>query len=116
MTRSEPSEIQSPAEREGVVAALACLVCFIYLLAMAAPAVEWLHLRGAGYFVYIFIPFALTFTLLYGSHIHREMAKVNRAAFLLLASFFIFAGTALFIGAVVFFASVFVGIGRVGPG
>lgn len=115
MNPSEPANVQPPAERQGVVAVLACFMCYAYLFNVAAPAVAWLHMWWAGWLVYVAIPLALTFTILHGSRIHREMSEAVRDAFLLFVSLAILASAAVFIVGVVILASVFTGFARIGP-
>lgn len=116
MSITEPSnEIQSPVSPGGIVATLACLASSVYLLCVVSPAVELLGAWWAELMVYTLLPIALTFTILHGSDIHREMTSVTRTCFLLLASCLIFGGTFLFMGALVFCACAFPGVGRTGP-
>jgi len=116
MDQTEPStEIQSRVSPGGIIAPFACLACSAYLLCVVSPAVELLGVGWAELLVYTFIPIALTFTILHGSDIHREMTRVARASFLFLVSCLIFGGTFLFMGVLVFCACAFPGVGRTGP-
>ena len=94
------------------MAALACALCSAYLFGIASPAVELLQVWWMEMLVYTIIPVTLTFTLLCGSHIHREMPMMKRAVFLFVVSVLMFAGVAFFLGAVVFFGSAFAGLAR----
>ena len=98
------------------MAVLACVFCCAFLFGIASPAVQLLQAWWAEWLVYALIPIALTFTLLYGSSIHREMARLARAAFLVLVSVFIFIGVAFLMGALFFFATAFADLGRGQPG
>jgi len=115
MNPSEPAKVQSPAERQGILIVLACFVCCAYLFNFAAPAVAWLNSRWAAWLIYATIPLLLTFTLLHGSRIHREMSEAARDAFLLFVSLAVFIGVAVFMVGVVILASVFTGFARIGP-
>ncbi|HYA79064.1 MAG TPA: hypothetical protein VED19_00980 [Candidatus Nitrosopolaris sp.] len=109
------TEVQSPISLGGIIAPFACLTCMAYLFYVVSPAVELLGAGWAEMLVYTLIPIVLTFTILHGSDIHREMTRAGRAAFLFLVSCLIFGGTFLFLGVLVFCASAFPGIGRTGP-
>ena len=116
MDQTESStEVQSPISLGGIIAPFACLACLAYLFCVVSPAVEMLGVGWAEMLVYTLIPIALTFTILHGSDIHREMTRTGRAAFLFLVSCLIFGGTFLFMGVLVFCACAFPGIGRTGP-
>ena len=115
MNQVEPTEVQSRGQCEGPVAALACLASTAYVSIIGAPAVDWLHVWWAAWMVYLVIPLALTFTLLHGSHIHREMSETVRDLFLVFVSVEIFAGMIFFVTGVLVLASIFKDIGRVGP-
>ena len=116
MEQTEPStKIQSTTQLGGVIAWFACLACTAYLLCVVSPAVESLGAPWAELLVYTLIPIGLTFTILHGSNIHREMTRTVRASYLFLISCLIFGGTFLFIGALVFCACAFPGGGRTGP-
>jgi hypothetical protein len=108
----QPTDVQSPAQRAGILAALACLVCSTLLVWVARPAVELLPVWWMELLVYVLVPIALTFTLLYASSIHREMRRLARTAFLFLVSCLIFGGVTFFMAAVIFFVMVFTGLGR----
>jgi hypothetical protein len=116
MNLNQPSETQSRAQREAVLAAFACLGCSGLMFGIVTPALQRLHLGWAESPVCVLLPLGLTFVLLYGSSIHREMAKLTRSAYLLLVSVMIFTGTALFFGAIAFFATAFANMGRGEPG
>jgi hypothetical protein len=116
MSQIEQSEVQSPAQREGIMAVLACGLCCAYLFGIASPTVQLLPARWAEMLVYTLLPLTLTFTLLYGSRIHREMARVARAAFLFMVSVLIFTGVAIFMGTLVVLAGAFTELGRGQPG
>src|ERR1017187_10975369 len=88
----QPTEVQSPAQRAGIIATFACFACMAYLFSVGEPVVEWLHVWWAGLLIYMLLPLALTFTILYGSCIHREMRSAVRALFLLLVSLLMFGG------------------------
>lgn len=116
MSEIEPStEVQSPTQWAGIIAWFACLACSAYLYCVVSPAVELLGVWWAELLVYTLIPIALTFTILHGSDIHREMTRAVRASYLFLVSCLIFGGTFLFVGALVFCACAFPGVGRTGP-
>ena len=74
---------------------------------------EWLQLGWAKMLVvYTVVPLALTFTILHGSQMHREMREATRSCFLFLISVLIFAGVCLFLGAVAFFVFASMPLGR----
>ena len=108
----QATEVQSPAQRAGIIAALACLACVIYLFAVGAPAMEVLQMRWAGLLVCTFLPMTLTFTILYGSCIHREMSRAARALFLLLVSLLIFGSACLSVGIIAFIACAVLPLSR----
>lgn len=113
MSETEQSiELQSRAQRAGIIAAFACLACSGYLFWVASPAVELLGVWWAELLVYTLIPIALTFTILHGSDFHREMARVARTSFLFLVSCLIFGGTFFFMVVLIFCACAFPGLGR----
>lgn len=114
MSETEPAvEVQSPAQRAGIIAAGACLACSAYLFWVVSPAVELLGAWWAELLVYTLIPITLTYTILHGSKFHREMAGAVRTSFLFLVSCLIFSGTFLFMMVftmvLVFCASAFPG-------
>ena len=120
MSETEPSiEVQSPAQRAGIIAACACLACSVYLFAVVRPAIELLGAWWAELLVYALIPITLTYTILHGSEFHREMTSGARTSFLFLVSCLIFSGTFLFMMVftmvLVFCACAFPGVGRTGP-
>lgn len=93
----------------------ACFMCFAWLLNFAAPVVEWLPAGLGMGLIYLALPLSLTFTLLHGSRIHREMTEARRDAFLMFASFSILFGVIIFTMIVVMSVSAFMGIARTGP-
>ncbi len=115
MNQSEPAQVQSPAERQGILIVVTCLVCCAYLFNFAAPTVAWLNAWWAAWLIYATIPLLLTFTLLHGSRIHREMSEAARDAFLFVVSLAVVFGVAVFTVGVVILASVFTGFARIGP-
>ena len=115
MNQPKPAGVQSPAERQGIATVLACFLCIVYLFKFATPTVAWLHSWWAGWLIYVAIPLVLTFTLLHGSRIHREMSEAGRDAFLFLMSVTILVGVVIFMTLVAVSASVFTGIARIGP-
>jgi hypothetical protein len=62
--------------------------------------------------VYTLLPLTLTFTILYGSGIHREMTKAIRVLFLLLNSCLFYVGACLALGVIAMLAFVFMPISR----
>ena len=76
----------------------------VFLLSLGKPAVEWFRVWWAELLIYTLLPLTLTFTILYGSCIHREMKSAVRALFLLLVSLLIFGGACLALGAIAFIA------------
>ena len=85
MNQSDQSnEVQSSAQRMEIVAALMCLGCQACLFSIGSATVNRVPFYWARILVYTLLPFALTFTILYGSCIHREMTKAVRVLFLLL--------------------------------
>lgn len=94
----QPNEVQSPAQRMEIVAALVCLGCQVCLFTFGSAAINHVPFYWAKMLVYILLPLTLTFTILYGSCIHREMRKAARVLFLLLHSLLIYAGACLALG------------------
>jgi hypothetical protein len=115
MSHGDHSEVQSRAQREGIVAAFACLASTLLLLKIA-PMMRWLHWGWAGSLVGALVPLALTFVLLYRSSIHREMIRLARVAYVFLISISIYAGVAFAIGMIIFFAIIFADPARGQPG
>ena len=111
----QQTEIMSPAQRAEIVAAFACLGCMAYLFSVGKPALELLQAGWVEVLVCVLIPMTLTFTILHGSCIHREMARWMRAGFLFLVACLIFGGDFVFMVVVIFCSAAFPGIGRTGP-
>jgi hypothetical protein len=105
-------EVQSPAQRAGIVAALACWACVIYLVRIGEPAMEGLRIPFAGLMVFTLLPMTLTFTILHGSCIHREMKTSVRAMFLFMVALAIFCGACLFAGIFAFMAGAVLPLSR----
>ena len=105
-------EVQSPAQRVEIIAALACLVCLAYLFSVGQAALESVPFWWAKMSAYTLIPLTLTFTILHGGCIHREMTKTVRVLFLLLNSLLIFVGAGLAMGAIAALFFVFMPLSR----
>lgn len=107
-----PVEVQSPAQRMEILAALACLGCMVFLFSAGKLAMERAPLWWAKLLVYTLIPLTLTFTILYGSCIHREMKRAVRVLFLVGNSLLIFAGACLSLGIIAMMALAFMPLSR----
>ncbi len=100
-----PTESQPATQRAALLAAFTCLICLVCLFSFGSTVMERLRFGWAPMsLVYILIPLALTFAILEGSGIHREMKKSVRALFLLGVSTLIFVAVSLILGAVAFLA------------
>jgi hypothetical protein len=108
----QPVEVQSPAQRAEISAALACAASVVYLFSVGGPAVEWFQVRWAGLLFCTLLPIALTFTILYGSCLHREMRRAARTGFLLLVSLLIFGGACVALGIIAFIACAVLPLSR----
>jgi hypothetical protein len=91
-------EVQSPLQRDMIVASFGCFVSliFFYLVARAAVALFedwWIKLLA-----YAIIPLSVTFIILYRSCWHREIVGVARTLSLLLISCVILVGEFCAIG------------------
>jgi hypothetical protein len=111
MNLTDRSPAQSPAQREGIIAELACLACVAYLFGIVGPVVQSLPHWWEELLVYL-LPLTLTFTLLCGSHIHREMNTAKRTAFLLGTAAVMFAGAVLIVLGIVGCGGLFSGLAR----
>jgi hypothetical protein len=100
----QPTEVQTPAQRAEIIATFACLASLICLFVVSQPVVEFLHVRWAGGLLCLLFPIGLTFTILYGSSVHREMGRVMRVLFLFGNSLLIFGGICLALLVVAFVA------------
>jgi hypothetical protein len=92
------SEVQSPLQRDMVIAAIACFVSLLVFYSVARPAVELLEVFWEELLAYAVIPMSVTFIVLYRSCWHREIARMARAGFLFLLSGGIFVGVLFAIG------------------
>jgi hypothetical protein len=98
---------QPPAQRVGVLAAVACLASILYVAWVGQSVLAWLPVQWLAWVIYLLLPLALTFTILYGSQVHSEMRRAARAFFLLGFSLLIYGGAwlALAAGALILLAS-----------
>jgi hypothetical protein len=97
-----PTELQSPAQRAGIIAALVCFALMACLFGIGKPVMERVHAWWAEMLIYTLFPIGLTFAILHASCIHREMSRAARAGFLLLVSLLIFGGACLALCAIAF--------------
>ena len=99
MNDDEPAAgMQSPLQRDMVIASIACFVSLLVFYSVAKPAVELLEVFWEELLAYAVIPLAVTFIILDRSCWHREIAGVARTGCLLLLSSGILAGVLLAIG------------------
>lgn len=98
----QPTEVQTLAQRAEILAAGACLASLVCLFTVSRPVVEFLQVWWAGGLLCLLIPIALTFTILYGSCVHREMSRLLRVWFLFGNALLIFGGICLALLAVAF--------------
>lgn len=108
----QPTEAQSPAQRAEIIAVFACLASLVGLLAARGPVVGFLHVWWAGLLLCLLVPIALTFAILYGSCVHRELGKVVRVLFLFANSLLIFAGICVGLAAIAFIAVAMLPLSR----
>jgi len=73
---------------------------------------EMLRIPFAGLIGFTFLPMTLTFTILHGSCIHREMKTFRRALFLFVVAWAIFCGACLFAGIFAFIAGAVLPLSR----
>lgn len=92
------SEIQSPLQRDMVIASIACFVSLLAIYSVARPAVELLEIFWEELLAYAVIPISVTFIILYRSCWHREIIGLARTCSLLLLSSLILFGVMLAIG------------------
>ena len=92
------SEVQSPLQRDMVIAAIACFISLLVFYSVARPVVELLEVFWEELLAYAIIPMAVTFIILYRSCWHREIVGVARTGSLLLLSSVILIGVLLAIG------------------
>ena len=92
------SEVQSPLQRDVVIASIACFVSLLVFYSVARPAVELLEVFWEELLAYAVLPMAVTFIILYRSCWHREIMGAARTGCLLLLSSGILAGVLLAIG------------------
>jgi len=90
--------IQSPVQRDMVIASIACFVSLLVFYSVARPAVELLEVFWEELLAYAVIPIAVTFIILYRSCWHREIVGAARTGCLLLVSSGILAGVLFAIG------------------
>lgn len=110
---TEPlTEVQTPAQRAEIMAAFACLTSLVSLFAISQPLVEFLKVWWVGGLLCLLLPIALTFTILYGSCVHREMGKLARGLFLFGNSLLIFGCICLGLLAVAFVAVALMPLSR----
>ncbi len=106
------NEVQSPAQQMEIVATLVCLGCQVCLFAFGSAALNRIPFYWAKMLVYTLVPLTLTFTILYGSCIHREMTKTIRVLFLLLNSFLIYLGAGVTLAVIAGLAFVYMPVSR----
>jgi len=94
----QPPEVQSPLQRDIVIASLACFVSLIFVYWIAGSKVERLGMRWVELLLYSVIPIFVTFAILYRSCWHPEIIGGNRVGALLLLSGVILGGVLLATG------------------
>jgi len=92
------SEIQSPVQRAVIIAVFACFGSLGFCYWAARPLVNRIEVPWIEFFIYALVPMAVTFTILYCSDWHREIAGAKRTCSLLLLSCAILAGVLVGIG------------------
>ena len=93
--------IQSPLQRDMVIASIACFVSLLVFYSVARPAVELLEVFWEELLAYAVIPMAVTFIILYRSCWHREIVGAARTGCLLLISCIILFGVLFGIGVMI---------------
>ncbi len=107
-----PTEVQSPAERAEIIASLVCLLCVAYVFLVGQPVAEMLQMGWAVFAVCTLLPIALTFTILHGSCLHREMSPAARSLIILSVSLLIFAGACVLLTILAFIACAILPLSR----
>jgi len=95
--------VQSPSQRNIILASFACLVALAFFNWYAGPAVKLLDVWWAKLLVYALVPILVTFIILYQGGWHREIVGPTRAGYLLLLSCAILVGVILAIGVLLAF-------------
>jgi hypothetical protein len=108
------NEGQSPAQRAGLVAWLACLLCLASLFFFAKPAVDLMEIWWEQLLIFALVPTLTAFFILFLSSVHREMKIVRRIFFLLLLALLDFGAVLLFTAlvALVLFSFAHLGSGH----
>jgi hypothetical protein len=86
------SEIQSPVQRVVILACFACFISLAFFYWAARPVVNLLAVPWIEFLAYALLPMTVTFSILYRSCWHREIAGAKRTCSLLLISCIILAG------------------------
>ncbi len=94
------------------LAAFLCLALFGLMYWAARPLVARIGNGWVEFLTYALLPLAVTFTLLYHSAWHREMAVVKRASYLVLTSGLILFSDLVLIGILLATLSIFIGMNR----
>jgi hypothetical protein len=108
----QPSDGQTPAQRAELIAVFACLASMVCLFLVSQPVGKLLQVWWAGTLLCLLFPIGLTFTILYGSCVHREMGRLARAFFLFLSSLLIYGGICVALAIVAFVAVAILPLSR----
>jgi uncharacterized RDD family membrane protein YckC len=92
-------EVQSPLQRDILIASIASLVSLAIIYFAARPVVSLLQVWWMELLVYAIIPISVAFILLYRSCWHREITGAARTCSLLVISCIILGGDLIAIGA-----------------
>jgi len=94
------------------LAAFLCLAVFGLIYWTARPLVTRIGNGWVEFLTYALLPLAVTFTLLYRSAWHREMALVKRAGYLMVTAGLILCSDLVLIGVLLAALSIFIGMNR----
>jgi len=94
------------------LAAFMCLAVFGLIYWATRPLVVRIGNGWIEFLVYALLPLAATFTLLYRSAWHREMAMVKRTSYLVVTTGLILCSDLVLIGILLSTLSIFIGMNR----
>jgi hypothetical protein len=109
LNEPEPS---IPASSPIGLAAFLCLALFGLVYWAARPLVARIGNGGVEFLAYALLPLGITFTLLYRSAWHREMAVVKRTSYLMVTTGLILCSDLVLIGILLATLSIFIGLNR----
>ena len=94
------------------LATFLCLALFGLIYGATRPLVTRIGIGWLEFLLYALLPLAATFTILYRSAWHREMAAVRRTGYLVLTSGLILCSDLVLIGIMLAALSIFIGMNR----